>query len=120
MNNVYRCDKCNINCKYKSHLENHIKTELHKTGKKKIRSDKNKIKKPKLCPDCKYQTNTYLKIKSHILTHHKTKEEKEKEDYEDVLELLHPILKEKIKQEFIDKGYLPHLKTKNPFELFFK
>ena len=47
-------------------------------------------------------------------------EEKEKEDYEDVLELLHPILKEKIKQEFIDKGYLPHLKTKNPFELFFK
>jgi uncharacterized protein (DUF4213/DUF364 family) len=46
-------------------------------------------------------------------------EEKEKDDYEDVLEMLHPILKDKIKQEFIEKNFLPHLKVKNPFDSFF-
>lgn len=46
-------------------------------------------------------------------------EEKRIYDYEDVLQLLHPILKEKIKQEFIDKNYIPSLKRKQKFNSFF-
>ena len=34
---LYNCDKCNINFKFKSQYEKHLKTELHIIGKKKIR-----------------------------------------------------------------------------------
>lgn len=36
-------------------------------------------------------------------------------DYEDILEVIHPILKEKIKQEFIKKNYIPSLKKPSVF-----
>lgn len=47
-------------------------------------------------------------------------EEKEIEEYEDVLEHLHPIVKEKIKQEFIQKNFIPRLKTSALLDNFFK
>ncbi len=47
-------------------------------------------------------------------------EEKQIDEYEDVLEHLHPIVKEKIKQEFIQKNYLPKLKVAASLDNFFK
>jgi hypothetical protein len=34
-------------------------------------------------------------------------------DFEDILPTLHPNLVSKIRQEFIDKKYIPHLKQQN-------
>ena len=47
-------------------------------------------------------------------------DEKELEDYEDIVEQLHPILKEKVKQEFIEKNYIPSLKRQTKLDNFFK
>lgn len=46
-------------------------------------------------------------------------EEKEIEDYEDIYEQLHPILKKKIEQEFINRGYIRDKYRKNPMDSFF-
>lgn len=40
-------------------------------------------------------------------------EENQIAEYEDILEVLDPILVSKIRQEFIDKNYVPELKNKN-------
>ncbi len=42
------------------------------------------------------------------------------QDYEDILEVVNPILKEKIKQEFIDKNYFPDKKKQTSITDFFK
>jgi hypothetical protein len=47
-------------------------------------------------------------------------EEKEILEYEDILEHLHPITKEKIKQEFIDKNFIPSKKSGFKLDNFFK
>lgn len=41
------------------------------------------------------------------------------QEYEDILEILHPNIKEKLRQEFIDKKFLPNLKQKDSIESFF-
>lgn len=40
-------------------------------------------------------------------------------DFEDLIEILHPLLIQKIRQEFIDKNYIPSLKPKNSLSEFF-
>ena len=72
----YRCNKCNFFTNYKSVWSRHINTELHKTGKKKIRSDKIRIDE---CPECDYKTKINTNMKQHILINHGTKEDREKE-----------------------------------------
>ena len=48
----------------KSKWNNHINTELHKTGKRKIRSD---CKNPLNCNECEYITKNNITLKKHIL-----------------------------------------------------
>lgn len=70
----HRCEKCNKDFMFKSELEKHYRTELHKTGKKKTRSDK---KEPFKCMECGlYETKYTSNLKLHILKNHKTIEEK--------------------------------------------
>ncbi len=40
---IYICDKCDYKCNFISQWNNHIKTELHKTGKRKTRTNKKKL-----------------------------------------------------------------------------
>ena len=47
--NKFICEKCNFETNIKSKWNNHINTELHKNGKRKIRSD---CKNPLKCNDC--------------------------------------------------------------------
>ena len=54
----------------------HIKTELHKTGIKKRRSD---YKEPYKCEKCDYKHKNITNYKIHLLNNHSTKEEREKE-----------------------------------------
>lgn len=72
----YQCESCGFNTNYKSKWEIHISSELHKTGKKKIRSDKICIEK---CPKCDYESKINTNMRQHILINHSTKEEREKE-----------------------------------------
>jgi acetyl-CoA carboxylase beta subunit len=72
----YQCESCGFNTNYKSKWEIHISSELHKTGKKKIRSDKICIEK---CPECDYESKINTNMRQHILINHGTKEEREKE-----------------------------------------
>lgn len=46
-------------------------------------------------------------------------EERGIEDYEDTIRNLHPILLEKIKQDFIDKNFFPNKKRKIKLNGFF-
>jgi hypothetical protein len=72
----YSCDKCNYNCNYDSEWLKHCNTELHKTGKRKTRSD---LKEPLKCKNCLYTTKNKTMMKQHILNMHSTKEQREKE-----------------------------------------
>ena len=72
----YYCEKCNFGCDIKSRWERHINTELHITGKKKIRSDFKGIKK---CECCDFETKNNLQFTEHKLNYHSNKEEREKE-----------------------------------------
>ena len=76
-NKPHKCEKCNIGFKFKSQLEKHCKTELHKTGKKKTRSDKKEEFKCEICN--LYTANQQTNLKLHILNNHKTKEERKNE-----------------------------------------
>ncbi len=75
-NYKYICVQCNYKCNIISRWEKHINTELHKTGKKKIRSD---YKGYKECEKCDYKTLNICLLKEHILNYHGTLEEREKE-----------------------------------------
>lgn len=70
----YICEKCN----YKTHLldsyNKHCNTELHKTGKRKVRKDR--LAENYKCEKCDYITTTKLNIKTHMLNNHSNKEEK--------------------------------------------
>jgi len=74
--NKYKCDNCRFECNYKSMWEKHINTELHKTGKKKKRSD---YKEPDKCNKCKYSSKNKISMKQHILNEHATKDERKKD-----------------------------------------
>lgn len=41
-------------------------------------------------------------------------------DFEDLIDVLHPNLVQKIRQEFIDKNFIPQLKNKNSLTEFFE
>jgi hypothetical protein len=72
----YQCIRCKFNTNYESLWNRHVNTEMHKTGKKKIRSDKICIEQ---CPECDYQSKINTNMRQHILNNHVSKEEKEKE-----------------------------------------
>lgn len=56
----YYCDRCNFCCDLKSRWNKHTNTELHITGKKKIRSD---CKEINICKLCIFQTkNKFLEL----------------------------------------------------------
>jgi len=74
--NKFICEKCNFETNIKSKWNNHINTELHKTGKRKIRSD---CKNPLKCNDCEYITKNNITLKKHILNKHSNIEEREKQ-----------------------------------------
>jgi hypothetical protein len=76
----YICEQCNFKTDIKTRWEAHEKTEKHKTGKRKVRSDyKGGIKKliHHKCNDCDYETTNTYTLKQHILNQHSTKEERE-------------------------------------------
>jgi hypothetical protein len=69
----YNCDKCDFHSKHCSSWHVHLKSDLHKIGKRKTRSDK---KPPTKCSECDYQTRGTTALKQHTLNEHKTKEER--------------------------------------------
>lgn len=72
----YICEKCNFKCTYQSVWNNHIKSEIHKTGKRKKRID---CKEPKKCEKCEYETKFNMSMKLHILSDHADLETRKKE-----------------------------------------
>ena len=72
----YICEKCNFKCNTKARWENHINTELHKTGTRKKRCD---YKEPTKCENCDYATKNITILKIHILNKHSNKQIREKE-----------------------------------------
>lgn len=72
----YVCEKCHFSSNYKSVFDRHISTELHKTGKRKQRSD---IKDPYKCEECEYQTKNTVVFKEHKLNCHSDKATRMKE-----------------------------------------
>jgi hypothetical protein len=67
------CEKCNYKCNFNSQWTKHCDTELHKTGKRKKRTDKIEVGK---CKQCDYNTDNYTTMLKHILNNHSTKEER--------------------------------------------
>lgn len=67
------CVKCNYKCNFSSQWIKHCETELHKTGKRKKRTDKKEVGK---CKKCDYETSSYSTMLKHILNKHSTKEER--------------------------------------------
>jgi len=77
----YNCEQCKFHANYNSTWLKHIETELHKTGKRKTRSD-NKISEK--CPSCEYTSKSMsnINMRRHILNAHSTREHrKEKFKY---------------------------------------
>jgi hypothetical protein len=70
------CDKCNYKCNFESQWIKHCETELHKTGKRKKRTDYREIEK---CKECDYITKNHTTMKKHNLNEHANREEREKE-----------------------------------------
>lgn len=68
----YICEKCNYQTNIKSSYNQHLKTSLHLTGKRKPRSDKITYE----CTICKFQTNNKTNFLNHKLNNHSTKEER--------------------------------------------
>lgn len=63
------CVNCNFKTNYISQWNKHIATEIHKTGKRKTRSDKKRLDK---CPYCDYTSKGNTSMKQHILNEHKS------------------------------------------------
>lgn len=72
----YNCEQCRFSCNIKARWENHIKTELHKTGKRKKRTD---CMDPYKCVECNYETKNSVTYKKHMLNVHSNKETRQKE-----------------------------------------
>lgn len=71
----FLCEKCNYQTRIKASFEQHLKTYLHITGKRKTRSDKLILK----CDYCVFETNNKNNHKSHHLNNHASIEERSKE-----------------------------------------
>ncbi len=79
INYKHFCEKCDYKCNYESQWTKHCETILHKTGKRKERTDKKNIGK---CKDCEYYSENNTNMTKHILNKHSTKlERKEKFKY---------------------------------------
>ena len=70
----FYCKKCDFGAQFKSVFDQHCEREIHKTGKKKERSNKNpKVK----CSKCDYESRIERSFKMHTLNKHGTKAERE-------------------------------------------
>jgi len=72
----YICKKCKFECVFKSNMGKHKQTELHKTGKRKKRSD---CKEPYKCEECEYETKNKTTFKQHVLNEHADLKTRKKE-----------------------------------------
>lgn len=72
--NNKHCEKCNKTFNSNAHYLIHCETEIHKTGQRKIRSDKKEDIKCTICNI--YTTKQKSTMKLHILNNHSTKETK--------------------------------------------
>ena len=73
----YICKKCNYTTKILASYKKHLETSLHKTGKRKQRSDKKTdIYK---CDKCDFETTNESNYKLHRLNNHSSIEERKKE-----------------------------------------
>lgn len=64
------CEKCNKTFTSNTHLRIHYDTELHKTGQRKIRTNKKEDLKCDICN--LYTTRQTTNLKVHILNNHST------------------------------------------------
>lgn len=71
---TYICEKCNYKTYLLASYKKHCLTELHKTGKRKPRKDKQSDSYN--CDKCNFITTNKLNLKVHILNNHSTKEER--------------------------------------------
>ena len=76
-NKIKHCIKCNKTFTSNTHYLIHCETELHKTGKRKTRTDKQGELKCNICN--LYSTRQQSTLKIHILNNHSSIEEKKKE-----------------------------------------
>ena len=76
-NKTKHCKKCNNTFTSNTHYLIHCETELHKTGKRKTRVDKQGELKCNICN--LYSTKQQSTLKIHILNNHSSIEEKKKE-----------------------------------------
>jgi len=74
---IKHCVKCNKTFTSNTHYLIHCETELHKTGKRKIRADRQEELKCTICN--LYSTKQHSTLKIHILNNHSSIEEKKKE-----------------------------------------
>jgi len=65
-NPSFYCDKCNYRTDFKYSYEQHLETTLHKTGKRKERSDKVVLK----CEFCPYESHNRNNFQTHRLNNH--------------------------------------------------
>ena len=73
----YICEKCSYQTNLKLSYERHLKSVLHVTGQRKIRSDKkDTIYK---CNICNYSSKNEYNYKTHQLNNHLSKEERKKQ-----------------------------------------
>ena len=76
-NKIKHCEKCNNTFKSNTHYLIHCETELHKTGKRKTRTDR---KEELQCNICNiYKTKQKSTMKLHILNNHTSIDEKKKQ-----------------------------------------
>jgi len=75
-NKIKHCEKCNKTFTSNTHYLIHCETELHKTGKRKTRTDKKGELKCSICN--LYITKQQSTMKLHILNNHSSIEEKKK------------------------------------------
>lgn len=73
----YTCEKCNYFTNKLDSYKKHCNSVLHKTGKRKTRSDK--LTENYKCNICDYECNHKMNMKLHKLRNHATIEEKIKE-----------------------------------------
>jgi hypothetical protein len=79
-NNKYKyfCNSCDYGTNLYSAYYKHLRTELHLTGKRKIRSDK-KCLDEYVCNKCNHKSTSEHNDKIHYLNNHASIEEKRKE-----------------------------------------
>ena len=73
MTSKYKCEKCDFNCNYISHWNEHLVSKKHTGEKRKVRSDKILEEQ---CQFCNYKSKKITNMKLHILTNHSTIEER--------------------------------------------